>query len=316
MIVRFTIEAFEFPHADESLSQHIELRLSWCILKAFEPLFVPSIWNENMRAITTIMFVLVATIAVQWNSTLVGQSSKKSTSLFPIKQSWGEIEFSESHLNCKVATKPENGLLTIPKFHNPLGKITCKGDSSSSGLKIKIGMKNWKVVLPKSFTSGGQVNIEVKGQPKLVGKSKIVVKPDSKTSSIHLKACAARVDGHTLRYEPQPHKNTLGYWADPDDWAEWKFEVDDAGSYQVQILQGCGKGQGGSEIEIVVGKQKLKHTVVDTGHFQNFALKKLGTIQLERGKHTLEIRAKSKAKNAVMDVRKIVLQRIKDKKLP
>src|SRR5689334_21625962 len=35
----------------------------------------------------------------------------------------------------------------------------------------------------------------------------------------------AAVHGKTLRYEPQPQKNTLGYWTDAADWASWDFTV-------------------------------------------------------------------------------------------
>ena len=32
----------------------------------------------------------------------------------------------------------------------------------------------------------------------------------------------------TMRYEPQPNKNVLGYWTNAADWADWEFEVADA----------------------------------------------------------------------------------------
>ena len=57
-----------------------------------------------------------------------------------------------------------------------------------------------------------------------------------------------------LRYEPLPHKNTLGFWVRPEDWADWNFTVKTAGSFQVEGLIGCGKGSGGAEVEFIFGE--------------------------------------------------------------
>ena len=55
-----------------------------------------------------------------------------------------------------------------------------------------------------------------------------------------------------MRYEPATNKNCLGYWTNPNDAAEWKFQVARPGAYGVEIWQGCGKGQGGSEVAVEV----------------------------------------------------------------
>ena len=119
----------------------------------------------------------------------------------------------------------------------------------------------------------------------------------------------ADVHGTMLRYEPMPHKNTLGYWINESDWASWEFHVDQPGTFDVVVTQGCGTGQGGSAVEFAVGDQTLIMTVKDTGHFQNFVDRKIGRITLSKpGKYTLTVKPRKKAKNAVMDLRKVVLQ--------
>ena len=40
-----------------------------------------------------------------------------------------------------------------------------------------------------------------------------------------------------------PHKNTLGYWVRPNDWARWEFEVSKPGTFRVEALLGCGPAQ-------------------------------------------------------------------------
>ena len=128
--------------------------------------------------------------------------------------------------------------------------------------------------------------------------------------NITLPAHESVTHGKLLRYEPQPHKNTVGYWANEKDICEWHFYMDEVGTFDLHILQGCGKGQGGSKVEISIGDQSIEFIVEDTGHFQNFKDRRLGTLTLDHaGLHTLRVRPLSKAKNAVMDIRQVRLVR-------
>ena len=125
--------------------------------------------------------------------------------------------------------------------------------------------------------------------------------------SVVLHAKDATVHGATIRYEPQPHKNTIGYWSNVGDWVSWKVEGMRAGTYAVEVLQGCGKGQGGSEVVVSVGGETLPMVVEDTSHFQNFVPRTIGKVVLPEGAHTVFIRAKAKKGVAVMDVRQVKL---------
>jgi hypothetical protein len=113
-----------------------------------------------------------------------------------------------------------------------------------------------------------------------------------------------------MRYEPEPHKNVLGYWTDPADWADWEFEVKQPGRYEVEIQQGCGDRCGGAEVNVEVAGETLKFTVLETGHFQHMILRTIGEVKLAAGKHTLAIKPQTKPGPAVMDVRRIVLRPI------
>ncbi|WP_164103813.1 sulfatase-like hydrolase/transferase [Candidatus Laterigemmans baculatus] len=125
---------------------------------------------------------------------------------------------------------------------------------------------------------------------------------------VRLLARDAIVHAKTMRYEPEPHKNVLGYWIDPTDWAEWKFDVPAAGRYEVEVQQGCGKGSGGAEVAIEVGGEILHFTVQETGHFQQMILRTVGTVELAAGPQTLAVKPQSKPGPAVMDLRRIVLR--------
>lgn len=117
----------------------------------------------------------------------------------------------------------------------------------------------------------------------------------------------AFVHGQNLRYEPQPHKDTLGYWTIREDWAHWDFEVTRAGRFRVEILQGCGRGSGGAEVNFAVGGQVLKWTVEDTGNFQNFVTREPGVLDLPAGHHVLTVKPQTKPGVAVMDLRAVRL---------
>lgn len=133
--------------------------------------------------------------------------------------------------------------------------------------------------------------------------------PPNKDGVITMRASTALVTGVQLRFEPLPHKNTLGFWTNEDDYATFDFTVEKGGSFAVEVLQGCGKGSGGAEVELAVGDEKLTFTVKDTGGFQNFEARDVGTLKIEKpGKHALTVKAKTKPGVAVMDLRQIVLK--------
>jgi arylsulfatase A-like enzyme len=125
---------------------------------------------------------------------------------------------------------------------------------------------------------------------------------------IRLHARDARVHGKQLRYEPEEHKNVLGYWTNAADWAAWEFAVTSPGPYEVEIQQGCGQGSGGADVAVVIGDQSLKFTVQETGHFQQMILRTIGEVELTAGRHTLAVRPQTKPGAAVMDLRRVVLR--------
>jgi arylsulfatase A-like enzyme len=127
-----------------------------------------------------------------------------------------------------------------------------------------------------------------------------------KNGVITLPARMADVHGVMLRYEPLPHKQTIGYWVRKDDWASWEFDVTKPGKFDVEGLVGCGNGSGGSVVTFTVDGQTLQLTVPVTGGFQNFKPQKLGQIAFaQSGRYTLKLRAISKPGGAVMDLREI-----------
>ena len=127
--------------------------------------------------------------------------------------------------------------------------------------------------------------------------------------SVILLAKDATTWSETMRYESKPEKNCLGYWTDPNDFAEWEFQLKKPGRYQVIVTHGCdGKNQG-SEVAVKVGTEEKKFTVKDTGGFQKWQDVVVGEIEIKTGgvQH-LVVDPLNKVKSAVLDVQKVVLK--------
>ncbi len=133
--------------------------------------------------------------------------------------------------------------------------------------------------------------------------------PQAADGTITMLGKHADVFGPMLRFEPLPHKNTLGYWVNPTDWASWEFEVVKPGKFTMEITYGCGNGSGGSEVEFAVGAQKLLFKVEQTGGFQAFVKREIGELTFDKpGRYTLTVKPKSKPGPAVMDLPQVVLK--------
>ncbi len=225
----------------------------------------------------------------------------------PLKTAWGRIEWKPDAALLYIEAWPADGKVAMPRLNNPIGTVYSVNDPAKTALGFQPNVGDWVVSKPKGSGGGPDVVlVEVKGKTHPVGEP--MVAEAAADGSVTLPAHWAVPHGRLLRYEPQPHKNTVGYWADEADWCEWRFRIEKPGKFSIQLLQGCGKGQGGSSVKITAAGQSLDYTVEDTGGFQNFVEKPVGNVSIEKpGEFTLEIRAVKKAKGAVMDVRQVRL---------
>jgi len=129
-------------------------------------------------------------------------------------------------------------------------------------------------------------------------------------SLIFLEARDAQVKATKMKYEEPPQKDTLGFWVNAADTASWTFQAPKAGTYRVTVLQGCGKGNGGSVVALDTQQGSCEFTVEETGHFQRFVPREVGKLTLVAGENTLTVRPVKKAKAAVMDLRRVTLERV------
>ncbi len=131
--------------------------------------------------------------------------------------------------------------------------------------------------------------------------------------TILLHGSVATIHGTTLRWEPEEKKQTLGFWTKVEDAASWSFAVRTPGTFDVEVLQGCGTGQGGSEMRVTIDPvgdraTTLPFVVEDTGGFQEFRPRTIGRVTIaEAGDHVLRVKPERIAKKAACDIRQIRL---------
>ena len=122
----------------------------------------------------------------------------------------------------------------------------------------------------------------------------------------------ATVRGTVLRYEPAEKKQTLGFWVRPGDAAEWSFTVEAAGTFAVEVLQGCGPGNGGSTMRATfdgggAADRELSFVVEETTGFQDFKPRIIGRVTLAAGGHLLRVGPEKIAAKAACDIRQVRL---------
>ncbi len=240
-----------------------------------------------------------------------------------------QSKLDDDKLVMRYTEFPKDGKIEFPRLFNPIRQVYWQPDDPDLQpipLSIEVLPASWILkcdAVPNS-SMNGQLIVEVVGRVQLKLEQAIRAEPDG---SFNLKACSGITLGKMLRYEPQPHKNTVGYWTRVDDRVRWPIEIDRAGEFTIGILQGCGAGQGGSKAAFrltgpVDPKIAFESTepsktvdseefeVIETGHFQNFQWRHIGQVTVtEPGIYFAEAVPIQIAKAALMDIRCIQLNR-------
>ncbi len=219
----------------------------------------------------------------------------------------GKAYAQPTSLIIELGKVPANRKLNLPRMANVVQQVRWLGETSEAAMKLHSEMTVWTIDLSEPPPGKGMFLELVLDAAPLAFTEKVVAAADT-DGVIALPAKFATTHGEKLRFEPQPHKNTVGYWVVEKDFAEWHFASPKPESYDVEIFQGCGKGHGGSDIEVQIADQKVALQVLDTGHFQNFQWRSMGRIQVPAGDDVvLKLVAIKKAAGAVMDCREIRL---------
>jgi hypothetical protein len=217
----------------------------------------------------------------------------------------------ERRLFVVPAKMTETGSAVIPRFCGSLREASGLREDDEMSVSVHPEPSRWTLRWRNADENASGVALTFDQQPRLP--SELGPVSPAGDGSVMLPAHRAITSGEKLRYEPQPFKNTVGYWTETGDVATWKLRLDRAGPLNVGILQGCGEGQGGSRgtIRLIRGDRvvaRLAFETIETGHFQNFRWRHLGEMIVpEPGNYTLEIVPIEIKNAALMDVRAVHL---------
>lgn len=125
-----------------------------------------------------------------------------------------------------------------------------------------------------------------------------------------LSAKSAIVSGKQLRFETE--QNSLGYWRNPNDQAQWILDVTEPGKFSVELEFACDPDEQGGEYEILAGGgiTPMDFKVTSTGSWTNYEKVKLSEFELGKGQQTIIVRSK-KPSGPLMKLRALHLNKVK-----
>jgi len=142
-----------------------------------------------------------------------------------------------------------------------------------------------------------------------------------------LPARDAKSHGNLLRSSRHPNNSFFTNWKDPEDMITWDAEVLADGRFEVVVYYTCPEGDIGSLIELEFNGASL-NAKIETAHdppatgmendrsprtesyVKDFIPLHMGSIDLEKGRGTLTLKALDKPGSQVMDFRLLMLKRI------
>jgi hypothetical protein len=122
---------------------------------------------------------------------------------------------------------------------------------------------------------------------------------------LHLRAEQGRPIGPEIEYMPE--WRAFG-WFTAEDRVEWEVEVDRTGEYEVFLEWSVSDEEAGKPYVFTAGDKQLTGTVGRTGSWEIFHRKKIGTVRLQEGTHTMIFRPDSHFdEGALLDLRMLQL---------
>ncbi len=103
-----------------------------------------------------------------------------------------------------------------------------------------------------------------------------------------LAAAQAVIHGEQMRYEAGPDRDSLGYWANPSEWAQWELQVSRPGRFRVMAeIAALASGR----FQVLLGDRQLDGNAPSTGDYGRFQKVELGTVEVPvAGKTSLAVR--------------------------
>ncbi len=201
---------------------------------------------------------------------------------------------------------PDDGELPVPGLKNRVEKAYLLAD----GTALQAREQDFGVVVSLPAEAPDAINsvvvLKVEGtldigvaSPKLREDGGLVLSAD--TAFIH-----NNEGTRDARVQERDGNSNIGYWTDAEAWAEWSFEIERPGQYEIRAELAVQEAK--SRFRIGLPDQLKAVEVASTGGYYDYVEKSLGQIRFEKaGKYTLRIKPDRDAWQPI-NLRKLVLK--------
>jgi alpha-L-fucosidase len=213
-----------------------------------------------------------------------------ATSASPFKRlPWGrctrKVAGDTTTLFLHVFDWPADGKLVVPGLRSPVASAALLADGSR--LRTAAGADGVTVTVPTPAPDkiSSTVVLAVKGALDI----EAPVLTQAADGAVTLPAAEAVTHGEQIRFEGGANRDCLGFWTNPDDWAEWSFKIAQPGKFTV--IAEIAAIDSGSFV-VSAGGQKLPGKAPATGDYGKFRRVELGAIEIpSAGQASLAVRA-------------------------
>jgi alpha-L-fucosidase len=219
---------------------------------------------------------------------------------------FGRATVKGATLYVHVMGWPRDAKIVLPGLTNMVKKAYLLADQAK-GLDVRHAGKDVVVTLPARAADPDAtvIALELDGPP-AVDPWKIGAGRDGRIDLPVFLADIQSEMGQRAYLDYFYRTTMLTNWQNVNDYPEWAFATDRAGTYEVQAsYASMWGGQAGYEVEIDGQKLSAKTESSPSVYFP--ATFSVGKISLPAGAHTLRVRVTSIANNHAMNLEKIVL---------
>ncbi|MBP7935157.1 MAG: alpha-L-fucosidase [Phycisphaerae bacterium] len=234
-----------------------------------------------------------------------------SASPFSRQLPWGRctrklLDDGTTRLYLQVFDWPKDGRLAVPGLASQASQAYLLVDSRRAPLPCRSHAEVLTIQVPAAAPDSlaSVIALDIEGDLK-------IVQPRLRADAdgvFHLHGRDAELHGTSIRYDGQEGRESVGYWTDAKDWISWPIQVEKGGTFRVEVVYGCAKGEGG-EYVVEVNGQRLAARARETGGWFERVTDLIGTVDLQTtGARSLSIRLTSKPGLAVMDLQAVILR--------
>jgi alpha-L-fucosidase len=184
------------------------------------------------------------------------------------------------------------------------GRLSVKTERTGDGVPVTVLERPGRLDLIATV-----VALRLSG-PLEVDATQPVVRPDTQ-GALTLKATDAEIHGENAQLQGSGENANIGYWVNARDFVSWTVQVEKPGRYAVEVSYACEPESAGATYQVMVGEgggnRAVNGTVDSTGGWETFTSAALGEVELPAGRQTIRVRALSKPRLAVMNLRQVRL---------